>query len=129
MKPGAIISGTVTSAATGRPLAGICVFTSAFDGGVTSADGRFRFDQIQPGRYSVVFYGGCGNEGSYAPQWFRGRAKAFNAARVTLRGGKLTSGIDAAMRPGSGISGVVTSKAGLSLGRICIGAYTPNEAT
>lgn len=130
MRPGAIISGTATSAATGRPLAGICVFVNDFagDGGVTGSDGKFRLDQIQPGRHAVGFSGGCGNQGSYAPQWFPGRTEPYRAARVTFRGGKLTSGINAAMRPGSGISGVVTSKAGVPLGRVCIGAYTPNEA-
>jgi len=131
MRPGAIISGTVTSAATGLPLSGICVYVNDFAGDltVTGADGTFRLNQIQPGRYSIGFFGGCGNKGSsYAPQWFRGRTEPFNAARVILRAGKLTSGINAAMRPGSGISGVVTSKAGAPLGQICIGAYTPNEA-
>jgi carboxypeptidase family protein len=130
MRPGAIISGTVTSAATGLPLSGICIFINDFagDGTSTGADGTFRLNQIQPGRYSIGFFGGCGNKDSYAPQWFRGRTEPFNAARVTLLAGKVTSGINAAMRPGSGISGVVTTRAGVPLGQICVGAYTPSEA-
>jgi len=130
LRPGAIIKGKVTSAATGLPLAGICVSVNDpfGDGTVTTADGSFYLDQIQSGRYSVGFFGGCGNKGSYAPQWFPGRSEQFNAALLTFQAGKVASGINAAMRPGSGVSGVVTSTAGVPLRGICVGTLAPSEA-
>jgi hypothetical protein len=130
MQPGAILEGKVTSAATGQPLGGICVgVNDQFgDGTVTSADGTYSADQIPPGRYSVSFFGGCRNKGSYAPQWFPGRTESYNGARVRLRAGAVTSGIDAAMRPGSAVSGFVTSRAGAPLRGICVGVFTPGEA-
>ena len=130
LRPGAILTGTVTSAATGLPVRGICVSVndSNGDGTRTGPNGTFYLDQIPPGRYAVGFSGGCGNTGSYAPQWFPGRIHAYRAALVTLRGGQVTAGVDAKMRAGSGVSGTVTSAAtGLPLRDICIGVVAPGQ--
>jgi hypothetical protein len=121
LQPGGTISGTVTSAATGKPLKGICVFINAgFGGARTSKTGAFRMDQLEPGRYSVEFDGGCGNSGSYAPQWYPGRTKQVNAALVTIRADRVTSGIDAAMQPGATVTGTVANTSGKALSGICV---------
>ncbi len=76
LEPGARVSGTVTSQATGKPLGGICVIMWSdsfnYDGGfVTSrADGSHVGsyvinNQVPPGTYYLAFFGGCGNTGSY----------------------------------------------------------------
>ena len=71
------ISGTVTAAQGGSPLAGICIFVLpvftgqghvAIAGGViqTGQHGGYAVTGLPPGRYVVSFSGGCGNAGSYA---------------------------------------------------------------
>jgi hypothetical protein len=130
LQPGAILTGTVTSAATGLPLRGICVSVndSNFDGTRTGPNGTFYLDQITPGRFSVGFSGGCGNTGSYAPQWFPGRVHAYRAALVTLRGGQVTAGVNAKMQAGSDVAGTVTSaNGGAPLRNICIGVAPPGQ--
>src|SRR5262249_48728434 len=105
LQPGGILAGRVTAEADGKPLGGICVGIGALgDFAVTRSDGSYRMNQIQPGRYAVSFSGGCGNSGSYAPQWFQGRTRFVNAAGIRITGGKVTAGINAAMKLGSTIS-------------------------
>jgi hypothetical protein len=130
LQPGGILAGRVTAAADGKPLGGICVGIGALgDITVTRSDGSYRMEQIRPGRYAVSFSGGCGNSGSYAPQFYRGRARRVNAAGIRITGGKVTGGINAAMKPGSTISGTVTSASGRQLGGICVGALSPGLAS
>ncbi|HEX9031533.1 MAG TPA: carboxypeptidase regulatory-like domain-containing protein, partial [Streptosporangiaceae bacterium] len=130
LQPGGILSGTVTSAAGGTPLHGICVgIGSLGDFTSTRSDGTYSMDQLPPGRYAVSFVGGCGSAGSYAPQWYPGRARSFYAARVTITAAKDTSGIDAAMKPGATISGTVTTRSGYKVSEVCVGALDPGTAS
>lgn len=46
-----------------------------------------------------------------------------------MTGGKVTSGIDAAMKPGSTISGTVTNASGRKLSGVCVGAVSPGFAS
>ena len=128
---GATISGTVTSAATGKPLAGICVSvnsTSQFgvSGDVTTnRSGVYSIDQLPVDTYQVQFSGGCGNTGSYAPQ-------AYNDTNVlepqdidVTTAGQTLRDINAAMRPGPIIAGTVTDSSGHRLSGICVLAGTP----
>jgi hypothetical protein len=108
LQPGGIVSGTVTSAATGKPLGGICVADDNGAFGVTAGNGTYQFDQLSAGRATLVFGGGCGNRGSYAPQWYPGQDNQAAAATVMIRAGRDTAGIDAAMLPGATIAGQVT---------------------
>ncbi|MHB1595167.1 MAG: carboxypeptidase regulatory-like domain-containing protein [Streptosporangiaceae bacterium] len=129
LKPGGIVSGTVTAAATGQPLRGICVSIGNIGyGGVTGKNGQYTVDQLPPGRYQVSFTGGCGNAGSYAPQYFPGRVYAANGARVRVRGGHVTGSVDASMKPGSAIGGSVTSAAGRNLSGVCVSAVNPGTS-
>jgi hypothetical protein len=129
LQPGGILSGTVTSAADGTPLGGICVGIGRLgDFAITASDGSYTLDQIPTGRYAIGFFGGCGNPGSYAPQWFSGRDHLYRAAGVLITQGKVTAGIDAAMRPGATISGTVVNSSGHKVTDACVGALDPGTA-
>jgi hypothetical protein len=120
MQPGGIISGTVTSAATGKPLPGICVSDDDGNGSATSANGTYTLDQLSDERTDVSFFGGCNNPGSYAPQWYPAQDNQAAGATVTVREGRDTAGINAAMLPGATIAGHVTGPGGKSLAGVCV---------
>jgi Carboxypeptidase regulatory-like domain len=126
---GATISGKVTSAATGKPLAGICVSVNSTDfenGGflVTNRRGTYSIDQLPVDTYQVQFSGGCGNRGSYAPQaWNNTNVLEPQNIPVTAAGQNVTD-ISAAMQPGPVIAGTVTDSSGHGLTGICVLAGT-----
>jgi hypothetical protein len=131
---GAIMSGQVTSAATGTPLRGICVDVSTTIDGfmlpigfeTTNASGRYSVNQLPVGKYQVQFSGGCGNTGSYAPQgWPNTNVLEPHTIGVTAAGENVT-GIGAALQPGPVISGTVTDSSGHKLSGICIDVITPS---
>jgi len=133
LPPGATISGTVTSAATGKPLRGICVeidSTDEFSGvdgfTVTARDGTYSVDQLPVGTYQVEFSGGCGNSGSFAPQAYN-NTNVLEPQNVDVNtAGQVVAGIDAAMQPGPVIAGTVTDSSGRKLSGICVFAVTPS---
>ncbi len=120
LQPGGIVSGTVTSAATGEPLGGICVADGNGDFGVTASNGTYRFDQLSAGRTTMAFGGGCGSGGSYAPQWYPGQDNQAAARTVLIKAGRDTAGIDAAMLPGATIAGQVTTRGGKPAKGVCV---------
>ena len=120
LQPGGILSGTVTDAATGLPLGGICVSDDNGDGAVTSSNGTYAIEQLPAEQTTVQFGGGCGNTGSYAPQYYDGQSVAEAAETVTVTTGGTTSGIDAAMLPGATISGRVTGSSGRAVANVCV---------
>ncbi len=135
LEPGATISGTVRSAATGKPVAGICVFvwggpdaSSPYyydgDGLATRADGTYLVNnQVPPGTYYVAFSGGCGNKGSYAEAGYDSpNPNAPQPVTITTAGQAVT-GIDAAITRGSAISGIIRGSTGKRLSGICVSAY------
>ncbi len=128
---GGAISGVVTSQATTAPLARICVMvtdgsTQAY--GTTGQTGRYSFDHLRPGRYSVTFAGGCGNSGSYAPQSYDEQPNAQGATPVALAAGQARTGIDAAMLPGATVTGRVATSAGAGLPGVCVALISSNYA-
>jgi len=131
LPPGAIISGTVTSATTSAPIAGICVDLISdqelFGQTQTAPDGTYSLDQIPVGVYQVVFSGGCGNTGSYAPQGYEGTNVLYPTNIDVTADGESITGIDAAMEPGPIITGTVTDTSGTQLSGICVVAITPSE--
>jgi hypothetical protein len=130
LEPGASISGTVTSAASGNPLPGICVFVyggpQSYGGGnaTTGADGTYVIDnEVPTGTYYVVFSGGCGNPGTYGAVGYNSpNPNAPQAITITTAGQALT-GINAAMPSGATISGTVTTSKGQKLTGLCAGAF------
>ncbi len=123
---GGILSGTVTSAATGKPVGGICVSVDPesannyySNSAVTGTAGTYRFEQIPTGAYYVQFSGGCGNSGSYSPQAYD-NASEYLPQPITITAGQSLTGIDAALQPGATIAGTVKSQAGRGLSGICV---------
>ena len=121
------IRGTVLGA--GRPVGGICVQGFPARGGstlntTTSASGRYVMSRVPAGRYQVEFACavGCHNPGNWLSQWYRGVTSPFPNRGVVVRvaSGKVTRGIDASLRRGAQISGLVTSRAGKPLRGICV---------
>ncbi|MGH3394262.1 MAG: carboxypeptidase regulatory-like domain-containing protein [Streptosporangiaceae bacterium] len=128
---GGAISGVVTSQATTAPLARICVMVT--DGSTeayvtTGQAGRYSFRHLRPGRYSVTFAGGCGNSGSYAPQFYDGQPNAQGATPVALAPGQARTGIDAAMLPGATVTGRVATSAATGLPGVCVALISSNYA-
>lgn len=120
---GAVVSGVVKNG-QGNPVSGICVEVSGrhqSGGKRTGNDGSYSVDALPTGSYKVGFSGGCGNAGSYAPQYYNGQPNRDSASPVQLTAGQTTTGIDAAMQPGATITGVVTDTGGNNLSNICVG--------
>lgn len=128
LEPGGTLSGTVTDAATGEPLGGVCVSDNSGDFGVTNAAGTYTIDQLPAERTTVTFAGGCGNKGSYAPQYYDDQVTEEAAHQLTITAGRVTGGINAAMLPGATISGRVTNSAGRPVSGVCIGTL-PSDQT
>ncbi len=120
------IAGTVTASAGGAPVAGICVqaegtgSTGGFAAVKTRVDGSYVLNGLPAGAYQVSFTGGCGNAGSFAPQFYNGQASPLTAGSVKVAAGVHVAGIDAAMAPGGTITGQVTSTSGKKLSGICV---------
>jgi hypothetical protein len=121
LRPGATISGTVTSSLAGNAdIAGICVGVENEAGSqwvaTTSSSGGYSIDRLPAGSYQVIFTGGCGNAGSYAPQYFSsasttGTANVALASLISVAaGGSATA--SSAMMPGGTVTGTVTSQSG-----------------
>jgi 5-hydroxyisourate hydrolase-like protein (transthyretin family) len=132
MPTGGKLSGTVTSAASGKPVRGVCVSLTPVSANnfffntraVTGTAGTYSFDQLPTGTYYVQFSGGCGNPGSFAPQSYD-NTSVFLPQLISVKAGQATTGIDAAMQPGATITGTVKDQAHRDLTGICAFAYGP----
>ncbi len=133
LQPGATITGKVNNAA-GNALSGVCVNASTrsdgefglFFGSQTGTKrGTYTLSNLAPGQYTISF--GCGFTRNYASQYFPG-APDQGAAELVSAGAGRTSGINAVLRPGGSISGVVTDKAGHPLTDVCVSAVNTRGA-
>lgn len=104
------LSGTVTSAATGGPLANAYVEVySTSNGGVWVADGStdhngaFTVTGLAPGSYDVAY-----SADGYLEQYYNGQATLAASDPVAVTAGQDTTGVDAAMQVSGAISGHVT---------------------
>jgi 5-hydroxyisourate hydrolase-like protein (transthyretin family) len=132
MTLGGVITGKVTSAATGQPLAGICVFdfdvadlspTSVFnvtESQGTNAAGQYKLEGLAAGSYEVEFQTGCDNNGNYI--------SATYPNPVGVRLGKTSAGINIALASGGIVSGTVTNAANQPLNGICV-SISPTSPT
>jgi len=98
--PPGSITGRVTAAGTGQPIAGICASASQIGGpAVTSAktgsDGTYTISGVAPGRYHLKFHD-CTNN-AFADQFFNNKSDNLSADVLTVAAGKTLSGINAVM--------------------------------
>jgi uncharacterized protein YodC (DUF2158 family) len=116
-----IISGTVTAAAGGADLSGICVDASGPSSGsaVTASNGTYSITGLASGSYDVEFSSECGNTGEYASQWYNDETSQSSANPVSVTAGSITASIDAALAAGATVSGTVTAS-GAPLSNICV---------
>ncbi len=122
LKRGAGFSGVVKGP-HGHPLEGVCVQEVGEHGNgfaETDFDGTYAFGGLQPGSYVVQFMG-CDNQGSVAPQYYNNESDSGSADPITLTTGKVTRGINATMKPGAIIRGLVTDSSGKPLSNVCVG--------
>jgi hypothetical protein len=132
LQPGGAVSGALRSAA-GRKVAGACVMVSDLNRGVRLPAtlgvgfGDYAISGLPPGAYHVTFIPGCLGI-NYATQWYSRKPSPAGAARVIIRAGRTTAGIDAALTPGGSISGLVISEATHApLGNVCVFAQNVSQ--
>lgn len=109
---GTYVTGTVTSAATGAAVSADTVSVYDANGDSlystsTGVSGAYQLGPLLPGSYRVKFAG----LGELAAQFYNDAASLAGATPVGVTGSGNTTGIDAALTQGGGISGVVTAAA------------------
>jgi len=131
------ITGNVTAASGGAPLAGICVRGvqnggAANSGTVTASDGSYSLGQLPTGNYTVSFFAGpqcSSNTGNYARQFYNNAPNEQAATPVALTTGQTTANIDAAMVVGGSITGTVTAaNGGGGLQGVCVVTTLPGAS-
>jgi Carboxypeptidase regulatory-like domain len=113
------VSGTVTSAASGKPVANVAVKVyESGEGHIASAlsgsNGAYTVSGLAPGSYEIEF---VPPSDEYLTQYYGGVASLEAESPVAVGAGKATTGINAALKGPGEISGTVTgaaSKAGLA---------------
>ncbi len=123
LHPGATVTGTVRAATSARtPVAGVCVDVLGNDDdgdavvAVTGHNGHYTLKGLATGRVTIGFEPRCGGKSP-------GRASDnFRSAqqRVTVRAGRTRSGVNVALAPAAGISGVVTDSLGHPVSGVCV---------
>ena len=103
-----------------KALRGICVEAVRTSGNnftmtKTGKNGLYTTGRVPAGRYAVVFFPGCGNNGNWLAQVYKNN----KLAAVRVRAGKTTTGVNAVLRLGGEISGTVTNTSGKKLSNIC----------
>ncbi len=119
------IKGTVTSAATTKPVEGIevCAYNEiAFECVTTSATGEYDIAGLAAGEYTVLFAVPFELDANYLTQYYNNKTSADEATPVVVSSGATASGINAALHAGGQITGKVTdavTKAAISGIEVC----------
>jgi hypothetical protein len=130
-----VLGGEITGRVTGRGdrlLTGVCLqlyrhprrYVASPNFGNTGliTDARpFALTSVPPGRYRILFFTNtCNNSGNYAQRWWRDSRGIVNARILTVRAGKVISGVDQRLPIGGSITGQVTGPGGTPLAGICV---------
>ena len=128
---GGRLTGTVTSAAGGRPVQGdgACALDEEQEVEAcapSTADGSYAITGLPAGSYKVAFYGaGLG----FADQYYDEADTLATAETIALAAGQTVGGIDAQLQVGGSISGIVTSAAtGRPLSGVLVCGLSAQEA-
>jgi protocatechuate 3,4-dioxygenase beta subunit len=131
LQVGATVSGTITDRAS-NPVSGICIEVAGNNSDSANVgldnDGNYVINQLSAGTYQVGFTSGCGNSGSYAPNWYNNQPSQNTATPITLATGETDDEADAVLQPGVAIAGKVTNTAGHAVSGVCVSATTPAGA-
>ncbi len=119
------ISGLVTDM-NGRPAGGVCVQVLDDNGDttLTKPDGHYTIAGVPTGSDPVQFFGGCGNPGSLAPQFYHNSPGSVFATPIRFRPNTITPNIDVRMEPGGTLAGLVTDTEGHRLSNVCVTAVS-----
>lgn len=115
------ISGTVTSATSGTPLANVQVSLDLPGGnyvqfGSTANDGTYSFTGVAAGSYVVNFAPSYTD--NYAQQWWNNKPTLATATPIAVAAGQSVTGIDASLADGATVTGNIQTTSGP-------GAYFP----
>jgi 5-hydroxyisourate hydrolase-like protein (transthyretin family) len=141
---GGRVSGVVTDAATGAPVAGVCVWLlNAISGrglalDATESDGTYvvgLFEHVPPGRYKVQFdtsERGCGGGAPFRSEFYDNKVRWQSADLVTVALGLDTSGINASLGDHPSDVGdirgtVIDGRTGAPLSDVCVSAFEPGS--
>ena len=111
------ISGTVTSAADGSPVAGVGInvyrgaggqWQQVWVGAESADDGTYTLGGLPSGAYRIEFFDWTGQ---FASEFYDGKPSLQSATVVSVKAGRTTQGIDPTLDPMGSISGTVTSAA------------------
>jgi len=135
LQTGAIISGTIKNTA-GDLVPGICVevISSNPEGGFGFSfgnKGSYSIDRLSAGTYQAGYISGCGNTGSYAPQWYNNQPSDSTATPITLTTGPTIHDVftaDVVMQPGATITGKVTNTHGDAVSNVCVDVVPQADA-
>jgi hypothetical protein len=106
----ASISGTVTSATTGTPIANVQVGLDLPGGnyvqfGSTDANGNYSFTGLQATPYVINFAPGYGD--NYVQQWWNNKPTLATATPIPVAPGQSVTGINASLVDGATVTGNV----------------------
>ena len=109
LDPASSISGIVTDASTGEPLAGVTVRArSGPDGGrstQTDANGSYTINNLLPGEYRIESY-----QDGYIFEYYDNSSSWDSATPVTLQTAQTLTEINFALQAGENTSGVITGR-------------------
>ena len=128
------IAGTVTDAATGAPIEGVCVTAGVWESAeappqvtaCTDSAGAYLIAGLDPrfSLYGVRFE----KPGSwYLPEVWRDMHDLGSWTGVNVPAGQLVTGIDAALEEGGRVEGTVTDESGTPLAGITIGHWASSD--
>lgn len=107
--PTGAITGQVTAADTGQPLASVIVraYLGITDIALDATDqsGHYVLTRLRPGNYTVQF----ANKPPYGGEWYNNQPTQTTATSVMVSSGMTTTAINGALDLGTVISGVVTA--------------------
>jgi hypothetical protein len=125
--------GTITGRVTNSSGTGLAnVWVDAYDaagifvnGRNTQSDGNYTIKGLPAGSYKIQFYGGSAG---YLTEWYNNKATIGAANAVSVTAGVTTSGINAVLVQGGGITGRVTNPSGAGIAGVWVEAYNTSGA-